>query len=232
MTSVSLVVPVWNEATRLKQTGEVLAAFVAQFPGGELVIADDGSSDDSAVIASDLGATVVKGDHRGKGAALRAGISAAKGDVVAFCDVDIATSLDDLARIINEATTTDAIVIGSRAVRSSSFSERESFVRENLGRAFNKVVQALLVRGVRDTQCGAKAATKNIWASLLSASAEDGFAWDVEVLARARRLAIPIIELGVHWSHQPGSRVRVGADGLAMLRAVPRIWWRQRSSRA
>lgn len=231
MATFSLVVPVWNEATRLKETAPDLVAFV-DARGGELVIADDGSTDSTVDVARALGVSVVEAPHRGKGAALRNGISAARGEVVAFCDVDLATSLTDLERLINLAAVDDVIVIGSRAVAEAALDKRESFVRENLGRAFNKLVQAALVRGVRDTQCGAKAARRSVWEKLLAHSAEDGFAWDVEVLAFARARRIPIVEVGVAWSHQPGSRVRVGVDGLAMVRAVPRIWWRRRAARA
>lgn len=231
MTTFSLVVPCWNEATRLNETGPDLVAFV-DARGGELVIADDGSTDETSAVARALGVTVVEGPHRGKGAALRNGIQAARGDVVAFCDVDLATSLVDLERLINLAAVDQGVVIGSRAVAEAALDKRESFLRENLGRAFNKLVQVTLVRGVRDTQCGAKAARREVWEKLLAHSAEDGFAWDVEVLAFARALRIPIVEVGVAWSHQPGSRVRVGSDGLAMVRAVPRIWWRRRAARA
>lgn len=231
MATFSLVVPVWNEATRLKETGPDLVAFV-DARGGELVIADDGSTDATVAVARELGVSVVEASHLGKGAAVRNGIHAARGDVVAFCDVDLATSLADLERLINLAAADDVVVIGSRAVAESALDKRESMLRENLGRAFNKLVQLALVRGVRDTQCGAKAARRHVWQKLLTHSAENGFAWDVEVLAFARALRIPIVEVGVAWSHQPGSRVRVASDGIAMVRAVPRIWWRRRAARA
>src|SRR5437899_1198097 len=81
----------------------------------------------------------------------------------------------------------------------------------------------VLVPGVSDTQCGAKAARHDVWRQLLADSCEDGFAWDVEVVALARQLGIDVREVPVDWRHDDRSRVRVARDGVAMLRAIPRI---------
>jgi len=85
------------------------------------------------------------------------------------------------------------------------------------------VVQLVLVPGVVDTQCGAKVAPTALWRRILPLCREEGFAWDVEMIAIARSLGIPVQEIGVEWHHDPGSRVRVARDGVAMLAALPRI---------
>ncbi|MDQ6796640.1 MAG: hypothetical protein M3011_01220, partial [Actinomycetota bacterium] len=99
----------------------------------------------------------------------------------------------------------------------------ESPGREVLGKCFNRLVQLTLIPGVYDTQCGAKVASTAVWRRLLPHCHEDGFAWDVEAVAVARRLGLPVHEIGVRWSHDRRSSVRPWRDGMAMVRAVPRI---------
>ena len=227
---VSVVVPVWNEEIRLAANGERLAQFVSLIAGGgELVLVDDGSDDATLRIAEQLASDfapcvrVVSASHGGKGAALRAGIAAASGETVAFCDVDLATPLGDLGRLVENAQRASALVIGSRDTETSRLLRHESAARELLGKLYNRMAQSVLVPGIRDTQCGAKAASAEVWQLLLAHTREDGFAWDLEVVAVATRLGVPVVEVGVEWSHQPGSKVHVAADGLRMVRAIPRI---------
>ena len=182
--SVSLVVPVWNEEARLARNGPELARFVATLPpGSELIIADDGSADATLGIARrlqsdfpDVPILILEESHRGKGAVLRAGIQKASARVIAFCDVDLATPLDDLRDLIDRAEAVPALVLGSRDAPDSRLATRESAVREFLGKSYNRLAQALLVRGIRDTQCGAKAAQARVWLELLDGSRETGFA--------------------------------------------------------
>ena len=96
-------------------------------------------------------------------------------------------------------------------------------MREFLGRAFNRAVQLLVAPGIVDTQCGAKVAQTDLWREILPRCREEGFAWDVEVVAVANSLDIPVLEIAIEWRHDEGSQVRVLRDGIAMLRALPRI---------
>lgn len=227
---LSLVVPVFNEAQRLTESAPALIDFVTGYgPGSELFIADDGSTDETAAVAMGLAAAhpavcVLQLPHRGKGATVRAGLAAATAPVAAFCDVDLATPLADLARLVRLAPTGPVLAAASRDVVTTTMIRPESPQRELLGKLYNQFVQMTLVPGVRDTQCGAKAATRAVWRAILAHTHEDGFAWDVEALAVARRLGFAVWEVGVAWSHDDRSRVRPVRDGAAMVRAVPRIW--------
>jgi dolichyl-phosphate beta-glucosyltransferase len=230
--SLSLVVPVYNEEVRLAESGPALASFVAGFGrGSELIVADDGSHDGTLDVASALTALaapavvrVLALPHRGKGAAVQAGLTAATGVVSAFCDVDLATPLDDLERLVQLAPTGPIVAAASRDVVTTTMVRAESPERELLGKLYNRFIQLTLLPGIRDTQCGAKAAMTSVWRAILGHTSEQGFAWDVEALAVARRLGFAVWEVGVAWSHDDRSKVRPLRDGAAMVRAVPRIW--------
>ena len=229
--ALSLVVPVFNEEERLAESGAALLEFLVRFgEGSELIIVDDGSQDRTLVVAGALrgrdrrSVRVVTGPHRGKGAALRTGLISARGAVAAFSDVDLSTPLDDLERLVRLAPIGPVLVAASRDVVTTTMVRPESVQRELLGKLYNRFVQLTLVPGIRDTQCGAKAATTPVWRAILGHTREEGFAWDVEAMAVARRLGFAVWEVGVAWSHDDRSRVRPMRDGLAMVRAVPRIW--------
>jgi dolichyl-phosphate beta-glucosyltransferase len=234
----SLVVPLYNETRRLGANFPALAEFVATAPAGtELVFVDDGSDDGTADVVERLietapatDARVLRRPHRGKGAAIEAGLRTARAPHAAFCDVDLATPLTDVVRLVEEAERIDGVAIGSRDMDASRIVRHESAVRELLGKTYNRVVQATLVPGIVDTQCGAKAASTRSWLRILEHTGELGFAWDVEILAVALRLGVPVAELPVQWAHDPDSRVNVARDGARMLAALPRIRKRLRST--
>jgi SAM-dependent methyltransferase len=97
-------------------------------------------------------------------------------------------------------------------------------VRESLGRAYNRLLQAVVTPGVVDTQCGAKVAPRAVWDVLLPHCRENGYAWDAEAVAVAHALGIAVVEVPVNWRHDERSKVKVGRDGFAMVVATPRIW--------
>jgi 2-polyprenyl-3-methyl-5-hydroxy-6-metoxy-1,4-benzoquinol methylase len=169
--------------------------------------------------------------HEGKGAAVQAGILAATCPIVAFCDVDLATPLDELGRIV-DAAAEGVLAIGSRGLPTSALGTREHPVREGLGKSFNRAAQLLVTPGIVDTQCGAKAAPRSLWTEVLANVAETGFAWDVEVIARALADGYRVVEVPIRWNHQPGSAIRVARDGAQMLAALPRIRRRVRTGRS
>jgi dolichyl-phosphate beta-glucosyltransferase len=234
---VSVVVPVFNETTRVGPALEQLVAFAAaRGPGSELVFVDDGSTDGTAAVIEtcDAGAVhvrVLRRAHEGKGAAVQAGILAATCPIVAFCDVDLATPVDELGRIVDVAAQ-GVLAIGSRGLPTSLLGTREHPLREGLGKSFNRAAQLLVTPGIVDTQCGAKAAPRSLWAEVLADVVEPGFAWDVEVIARALAGGYRVVEVPIMWNHQPGSAIRVARDGAQMLAALPRIRRRVRSSRS
>jgi dolichyl-phosphate beta-glucosyltransferase len=232
--SISLIVPLFNEEDRFAETADEIVAFTRGWgPGSEVIWVDDGSNDRTAEVVDAFIAPghpvetrMLRMPHRGKGAAVRAGIAAARCSVRAFCDVDLSTPLEDLGRLIDICARDGGLVIGSRGLPTSNVTRHESFLREQLGRAYNLVVRLLLAPGIFDTQCGAKVARADIWLGLLPACKEDGFAADVEFVAMTLARGITVTEVGVTWAHDERSRVHVWRDGLSMLTSLLGIWKR------
>jgi dolichyl-phosphate beta-glucosyltransferase len=228
---LTLVVPLFDEAHRFAIFAPQLCEHIRSFgPRSELVFVDDGSTDDTVAhvqrfIAANEGVSVrlLRRPHLGKGAAVSAGLATAMTEIAAFCDLDLSTPLAELDRIVEAASRAPILAVGSRGAASSVLKRRQHPSRELLGRAYNRLVQLTVVPGIVDTQCGAKAAATNLWQKVLPMCREQGFAWDVEVIAMARALGLNVQEIGIEWSHRDGSRINPVRDGLAMLRAVPRI---------
>ena len=229
---LGLVVPVFDEADRLTDYAKLLVEFVAQLPAGsELLFVDDGSTDGTPDLIDDLiggmagvPARVLRRPHVGKGAAVAAGLRSLDAPLLGFCDLDLSTPLEDLERIADRAARAGALAIGSRDLATSTLVSAEGRVREALGRAYNRLLQAIVTPGVVDTQCGAKVAPRAVWRATLPHCREVGFAWDAELVAVARALGVAVMEVPVHWRHDHRSKVKVGRDGVAMVAATPRVW--------
>jgi dolichyl-phosphate beta-glucosyltransferase len=228
---LGLVVPVYNEIERLADYVKLLVDFVAARGAEELLFVDDGSSDGTPdeleeLIAGLPGAPVriLRLPHVGKGAAVTAGLRALDAPLLGFCDLDLATPLEDVERITAASLKADALAIGSRDLTTSTLVKAEGRLRETLGRAYNRLLQATVTPGVTDTQCGAKVAPRAIWEAVLPHCREVAFAWDAEVVAVALALGIRVVEVPISWRHDERSKVRIGRDGMAMVAATPRIW--------
>ena len=237
---LGVVVPVFDEAGRLVDYGKRLVDFALRLaPGSELVFVDDGSTDGTPERIEELlqdvpgaPARLVRRPHRGKGAAVAAGLRTLDTPLRGFCDLDLSTPLDDLVRIAGAAARSGGLAIGSRDLTASRLVQAEGPVRETLGRAYNRLLQATVTPGVVDTQCGAKVASGAVWDAVLAHCQEEGFAWDAEVVAVAQALGIEVVQVPIDWRHDERSKVNVGRDGMAMVVATPRIWRSMRRAAA
>jgi dolichyl-phosphate beta-glucosyltransferase len=229
---LSLVVPLFDEEERFPEFGAQLAEFVAGLPSGsELVFVDDGSADGTcglveALVAGDPSSRtrLLRRPHEGKGAAVAAGLASSSAPYAAFCDLDLSTPLDQLRKVVDAAASAPVLAIGSRDLTASTLLERESRVREALGRTYNRLLQATVTPGVVDTQCGAKAASREVWDRLLPHCRQRGFAWDAELVAVALASGVGVREVPIEWRHDDRSKIRVGRDGFAMVVETGRIW--------
>jgi dolichyl-phosphate beta-glucosyltransferase len=221
---LSVVIPAFNEAARLPRTlARVRAYLDARAQPYELLVVDDGSSDDTARVVRDVGAPVALlsyAPNRGKGHAVRTGMLAASGERRLMTDADLSTPIEELARLEAELARGFDVVIGSRAVAGARIEVHQPLYREAMGRLFNRLVQALLLPGLHDTQCGFKLWSARAAEAAFRACRLDGFSFDVESLFVARRRGLRIAELPVVWRNDAASRVGAFGGAFAFLDLV------------
>lgn len=227
---LSIVIPAYNEATRLPDTLSQLSAYFSGDPP-EVVVVDDGSSDSTAAVArrgasGGLKPIVIElPENRGKGAAVRAGVAASTGDVVLYMDADLATDIAGLNEFLKLLEDFD-VVVGSRAVAGATV-HNAAWLRTAMGRTFNRLVRILTRLEVHDSQCGYKAFRGDAARLIFALSSVDGFAFDPEVLMIARALGLSVTEVPVDWTAVEGSSVRPLRDslvtGFVLLRVVLRV---------
>ncbi|MFP4343468.1 MAG: dolichyl-phosphate beta-glucosyltransferase [Anaerolineales bacterium] len=226
---LTIVVPAYNEAHRLPHTLQRVMDFVASRPEWlDVLVVNNNSRDDTRAIAERFAAAhprlrVVDQPVQGKGAAVRKGIFEAQGQYVFICDADLAMPIEELPRFYPETLGTDYdIAIGSREAPGAR-RYNEPWYRHLMGRVFNFIVRTLAVPAVQDTQCGFKAFRRESALPLFEAQTIDGFAFDVEILAIARRWGYDVIEVGIPWYYGTGGSVNPVRDSLRMFREVLRI---------
>ena len=230
---LSVVVPVYNEEPRIIGTLEQLLSFLQRWPHTwEVLIADDGSTDASAELISKFASRypnvyLLSLPHKGKGWAVKNGMLAAQGQYRLLCDADLSVPIEQVERLLPPQTEAVDVAIGSReAPGSRRIGEPER--RHLMGRVYNALVRLLAVPGVRDTQCGFKCFRGKIVPELFQGRTIDGFGFDVEVLFRARRAGMSIMEVGVDWYYRERSKVRPVRDSIAMTRDLLGMRWRYR----
>jgi glycosyltransferase involved in cell wall biosynthesis len=226
---LSLVIPAYNEQARLPYTlGEIEGYVCREQLDCEVIVVDNGSRDATSVVVQQAASRfrklrLVRTDRRGKGLAVRTGVLAARGDVVIFADADLSWPVTDLTRFLSLVDpVTSPVVIGSR----EGYGARrigEPVYRHVMGRVFNRVVQAIAVPGIEDSQCGFKALSRDAARAVFGLQRIDGFGFDVEILYVARRLGYPVRVVPLHWEHKENSRVVPVRDTLLMLTDVLRV---------
>lgn len=228
---LSVVVPAYNEEDRLGPTLDAICAHLRGEPGRwgewELIVVDDGSTDATAEIAKEFAAEeprihVLSGDgNHGKGSALRRGVLASYGRRVLITDADLATPIEELDLLDKQLAAEDsAAAIGSRAHPDSRIEVHQRRSREWLGRMGNRLIRAVAVPGIHDTQCGFKLFDGEKARAAFADSRLDGWGIDVEILRFFRRAGWPVTEVPVRWSHQAGSKVRPLDYGRVLLELV------------
>lgn len=226
---ISIVLPAYNEQTRLPAT---LVAWAAHLTNAsyswEIIVSDDGSSDATVEIARNVAAreprisVVVAPHNQGKGSAVRRGILAATGETVLFADADLGVPppfVDAAMAAIDEGAD---VAAGQRSLREYSRNER-SITRVLAGAAVQVTRRILGLTFVRDTQCGFKAFRREMAHRIFEQTTINGFAFDIEVLFLARRLGARITPFPVQVDYREGSTFNVAAHLPAFLRDIVRV---------
>lgn len=218
---VSMVVPARNCSDVLETNIRKIDLELEKTCEHEIIIVEDGSSDSTGEVASKLAKTVknvrcVTSEMRkGKGGALKDAFRLARGDVLAFIDVDLSPDISCFPRLLDELKKGADVAIGSRKV-SGAESDR-NHVRDVFSFAYNSLVGALFGTNIRDIQCGFKAFRRSALTAALAAES-DGFIWDTEFIVLAKKKNLRIKEVPIRWSESKSkTQVKLARDTFQML---------------
>ena len=224
----TVVIPALDEVDRIGATVVAVRralAIVADDGGLEVVVVDDGSTDGTADAALDAGAdqVVVLPENRGKGAAIRAGVAAARGRSIAYTDADLAYSPDQLLRALSGIEDGWDVAIGNRRHPDSTSVQGAGALRELGSRAVNLLAMGVLLSHPHDTQCGLKAFRSDVAKPVFALGRIDRFAFDIEVLHLVERHGWTVLEVPVQLRTGERTTVRLVRDTLRLLRDLWRI---------
>lgn len=229
MDSLSIVIPAYNEEHRLPETLDKILEWLHQrrLSFCEVIVVDDGSTDRTVAVIEEYRRNhpevllLRNPGNRGKGFAVRHGMSQARGEWILYTDADLSTPIEEIAKL--EAAALDknaAVAIGSRAVDRSLVSVHQSAFREYSGRFFNLVMRTVTGLDFLDTQCGFKLFRSDAARRIFPLQQQDGFSFDVEDLVIAKKLNVPAIEVPVRWANAEGTKVRLSQG----LKSFADLW--------
>jgi dolichyl-phosphate beta-glucosyltransferase len=226
----SLVIPAFNEADRIGKTlRESLRYLETTSPDSELIVVNDGSTDATSEVVREVFAgpssiatcLLEHFPNRGKGAAVREGLLAARKPIGLFSDADLSTPIEEAPKLIEPIAAGELdVAFGSRALDRGLIGDRQPWRREQGGRVFNLIVRLSTGLPFWDTQCGFKAFRLDVFRPILQAAKTDGFGFDVELLYLGRKAHLRMKEIPVRWNHNEGSKVSFLRDSVRMLREI------------
>ena len=230
---LSVVVPAYNEERRIGPSLARIVTYLAGRPGSaEVLVVIDGSRDHTRDVVRgvtdelhrDVPVRLLdRGTNSGKGASVRHGMLAARGDLRLFSDADLSTPIEEVERLAESIRSGADIAIGSRRLPDSRTDVPQPLPRRIMGGVFSWCARRLAAPGIRDTQCGFKLFTADATARVFARQHIEGFGFDVELLWIAHRLGLRVAEVPVIWDDDPRSTVRPVSDAARMLQDLVRI---------
>ncbi len=228
----SFVIPAYNESARIRPTLDELLRYVReQSRDAEILVVNDGSSDETAEIVRDYGKLhpqvrlVENPGNRGKGFSVRNGMLHARGDICLFTDADLSSPMTEAHKLFDAINQGADIAIGSRWLRAELQTERQPLYRQLFGRIFNLALRILLGLQFADTQCGFKAFRREAAQLIFPLQKIERWGFDPEILFLARRAGLRVKEVPVLWAHSEGTRLHPFRDGMRMFWELLRIRW-------
>jgi dolichyl-phosphate beta-glucosyltransferase len=231
--SISVIIPAFNEAHGIQQTLKRISDY---FSGPrrlqEIVVVNDGSTDGTGELVRRFASEnrsvrlITNAANRGKGYSVRQGMLTATGDLLLMCDADLSTPVEEFEKLLPWLQRGHDIVIASRDLPDSRLEPAQPVLRRGLAGIFRGLRRLMVLRSVRDTQCGFKLFRRDTARKVFAYQRDNGWLFDCEVLAVAERLGIRIKEVGVNWHDNAPSRVRVLRESLRVLPGLLRLRWR------
>lgn len=227
---LTLVIPAYNEESRLPKTLTDAAVFLDQWGiDYRVIVVDDGSKDNTAKLAEQYGPrfSTIRQPNGGKGSAVQNGLMAATGRVVAFTDADLPYDLVSLKAAYDIVSQGEAdAVFGSRDMDDSANLVERQFLRTLASQVFRGIVTLLVSRQIRDTQCGLKVFSRSAARAIFSRSTIKGFAFDAEAVFLAHCLKLRLQKVPVTLINEYASTISLSRNAIPMLMDVVRVRWR------
>ena len=224
---LSIVIPAHNEQNRLPDTLEQILHFLQQQSfTSEVIVVENGSTDRTHEVAQEFtghhkNMRVIRSEQ-GKGAAVRRGMLEAIGDYRFMCDADLSMPVEEIAKFIPPVLEDFDIAIASREAKGAVRYNEPSY-RHLGGRGINFIIQALILPGLNDTQCGFKSFRAEVAKDIFSRQTLHGWSFDIELLYIARCHGYRIQEVPIHWHHFSDSKVSALRDAVHMIQDIFRI---------
>ena len=225
---LSIIIPTYNEAVRIVPTIGAIASRVSDLSlPWELIIADDGSTDETMTLVKALDFANVRPlpaeKNEGKGSAVKRGMLAAGGQYLLFADADNSTPIEEITKLLHKLECEGYdVAVGSRALAGAEEANR-SLMRRVLSGGLRWLVQNIFRIGVKDTQCGFKMYTRAAAHRLHTTQTLKGFSFDLEILYLAVKFGYRIAEVPVAWVDAPGSKVDTRKEAQRFLRDLLKI---------
>ena len=236
---LSIVIPAYNEETRIERSLDDILSFLEHQPyKTEVIVVDDGSSDETASRVSDRAPqyhsagqdlrVLTNTPNRGKGFSVKRGLLAAKGEIVLFTDADLSSPITEAPKLINPIVEgrTD-VAFGSRALDRALIGVHQPRMRELGGAVFNLCMRTITGLKYKDTQCGFKAFRRKAAVPVFALQRVDRFGFDPEVLYIAKKQGNRLLEVPVIWNHCEGgelqSKLNYIRDSINMFADLIRI---------
>ncbi len=228
----SVILPAYNESARISATLDKILAHAAERGWNmEVVVVDDGSSDDTAAIANDYASKhavlrlLENPGNRGKGYSVRNGMLRATGDILLFSDADLSSPIEEADKLFSAIAKGADIAIGSRWVDPRLQIRRQPLHRRLFGRIFNLALRVILGLQYKDTQCGFKAFTQRSAQAIFPLQKIERWGFDPELLYLAKKFGFTVSEVPVAWSHREGTRIHPLRDGIRMFSELVKVRW-------
>ncbi len=225
---LSIIIPAYNEENRLPESLADVARFVsARDYAIEVIVVNNNSRDRTGEIAEAFAAAnryarALHEPAQGKGAAVRTGMLAGRGEYLLMCDADFSMPVDEITKFVPDSDADYDVAIASREVPGARRIGEPEY-RHLMGRIFNLIVRLLAIPGIQDTQCGFKAFRREVAQDVFARQTINGWGFDPEVLFIARRRGYRLREIPITWYYKPQSRVNPIRDSVKMVLEVLKV---------
>ncbi len=220
----SIILPAYNESSRIGPGLQKALEFVReQHWNVEIIVVNDGSTDDTAEVVRSFMASAPElrllenPGNRGKGYSVRNGMLNARGDILLFSDADFSSPIREALKLIAAIEQGADVAFGSRWLLAETQTQRQSLLRQFVGRAYNMLLRLVLGLPYKDTQCGFKACTRHAAELIFTRQQIEGWGFDPELLFIARKFGLRMTEVAVEWANDDRSKIDPIVDGIKMF---------------